>query len=163
MRPALFALVLLTCVQPGCRKRRTPTVDEAPAVAAAPPAEVPAPPAAAPPAPPSSEPLPDRDTPPTDDELRAALAPTFRGLGDCIARHAAPGQAGPFPLKFVVGTSGQVVDANLVGLDEASACVRDALSRIALPAWRGAATIVTVSLQRSGEPVPAADAGAPHQ
>jgi hypothetical protein len=146
-----------------CRRHHAPP-EEAPAFAPTPaPAPVPAP---APGSAPSAEPSPAappvagdaRTTPPTEAELRAALDPTFDALGRCLAGARLP-DGGPLLLRFSLWPSGQIVAAEIVPVDGARRCATQALAEVRLPAWRGSPTVVTVPLDRTGQPMAATDGG----
>lgn len=148
--------VVLVLVLPACKSRRAATT-EVPGWKAAP---ITAPVAAldlSVPSAPSNlwaDDKPERKEPPSEAELKAVLKRTFAPLGGCIARALPPEGRKTFELRFRVEPSGDVSEAALLGLPDANACVKDVFATVKLPAWRGDASIVSLTLQRSGEPLP---------
>lgn len=152
MRLALFFVVTLAAS--GCKKQ---PVEAAPSpYAAGAPTPTPTPevaePTAAPaePAPAPTE-QPSRLVPPTPDELRTALTPTFATIGRCIGRTRIS-EPPPFTLKLSVSPAGSIDGAQIVQLPAAKDCVIDALSRLRFAPWRGEAAIVTIPVGADGQP-----------
>jgi hypothetical protein len=152
MRTLSLALLLALSL-PACRKHTPPEEPAvAPVVAAATPEEA-APVVAAPealPSPARETPVappapagPERTTPPSSDELKAALKPLFPKIGQCITR------ATPAPERTQFELFG------LRGVPEANECLRDVFEHVSFAPWTGLPQITDLTVQRSGEPVPA--------
>ncbi len=164
MRTLSLALLLALSL-PACRKHTPPEEPAvAPVVAAATPEEA-APVVAAPealPSPARETPVappapagPERTTPPSSDELKAALKPLFPKIGQCITRATPAPERTQFELFFVAAPAGTVSDFGLRGVPEANECLRDVFEHVSFAPWTGLPQITDLTVQRSGEPVPA--------
>jgi len=160
VRRALFIVLALAA----CR-RTHPPVETAPpgAPAAAPVAPAPAPldaSAVVPPAP-ATEAGEGRVQPPSAAEIRAQLDPLWPALRACVRAQGPVDAAVPLELHVRVEPAGEVSDASIVGLASAHDCTRETMSKLRLPRWRGLATIISITLTSTGDPlrVPIGDGG----
>jgi hypothetical protein len=152
VRRLVFAVLVLTA----CR-RSHPTVEAVAPPAPAPTVAAPAPaapeqPAATPAASPEAV-ADERSQPPSEPEIRVQLEPLLPSLKSCLRAQGKLDAAVRLELHVWVEPAGEVSDALIVGLPGAHDCARDAMTKLRLPRWRGAPSLISITLSTTGDPV----------
>jgi hypothetical protein len=100
-----------------------------------------------------------RTSPPTENEVRAAIRPVLDPIARCIQRSLPSVDAQPV-LRFKLDPAGKLSDVRVEGITGADSCVQQALNAVLTPSFAGEPAETAIPLGRDGRPIAvSADAG----
>jgi hypothetical protein len=149
-RPILVLALLIAASSCRCNKRvASEAVTTVPTdLSATPPAAAAPEPTEAPSAPPPDD---VRTQPPTAAEISTQLTPLLPAIKSCLRSAGPIDMALALELHIRVEPVGEVSDAAMVPLPNAHECIKNAVSSLRLPMWRGSATLISVPMNAAGE------------
>jgi hypothetical protein len=90
-----------------------------------------------------------RTSPPTENEVRAAIRPVLDPIARCITKSLPPVDAKPI-LRFKLDPAGKLTDVRVEGITGADSCVQQALNAVLTPSFAGDPAETAIPLTRDG-------------